>query len=68
MKAWSQGGIFAGSISCMIACNWCQSQLATIVAQPIPKYAKGTDNHPGGLAVVGDGGKHEAVTITERPL
>lgn len=36
-------------------------QLATIMAQPIPKYAKGTDNHPGGLAVVGDGGKYEAV-------
>lgn len=36
-------------------------QLATIIAQPIPKYAKGTDNHPGGLAVVGDGGRHEAV-------
>lgn len=36
-------------------------QLATIAAQPIPKYAKGTDNHPGGLAIVGDGGKNEAV-------
>lgn len=41
-------------------------QLATIVAQPIPKYAKGTDNHPGGLAVVGDGGKHEAVVVGSR--
>lgn len=39
--------------------------LATIIAQPIPKYAKGTDNHPGGLAIVGDGGKHEAV-VTDR--
>ena len=36
-------------------------QLATIAAQPIPKYAKGTSNHPGGLAIVGDGGKHEAI-------
>lgn len=35
--------------------------LATIIAQPIPKYAKGTDYHPGGLAIVGDAGKHEAV-------
>ncbi|MCZ2532561.1 hypothetical protein O1362_00515 [Bacteroides fragilis] len=41
------------------------AQLATIIAQPIPKYAKGTDNHPGGLAIVGDGGKHEAV-VTDR--
>lgn len=40
-------------------------QLATIIAQPIPKYAKGIDNHPGGLAIVGDGGKHEAV-VTDR--
>lgn len=39
--------------------------LTTIIAQPIPKYAKGTDNHPGGLAIVGDGGKHEAV-VTDR--
>lgn len=38
-------------------------QLATIIAQPIPKYAKGTDNHPGGPAIVGDGGKHEAVVV-----
>lgn len=36
-------------------------QLATIMAQPIPKYAKGTDNHPGGLAVVGDGGREEMI-------
>lgn len=36
-------------------------QAATIIATPIPKYAKGTDDHPGGLAVVGDGGKSEAV-------
>lgn len=37
------------------------AQIATIAAQPIPKYAKGTSNHPGGLAIVGDGGKHEAI-------
>lgn len=36
-------------------------QAATIIATPIPKYAKGTENHPGGLAVVGDGGRSEAV-------
>ena len=34
-------------------------QLATIIATPIPKYAKGTDSHKGGLAVVGDGGVSE---------
>lgn len=36
-------------------------QLATILATPIPKYAKGTDYHKGGPAVVGDGGQQEVV-------
>lgn len=36
-------------------------QVATIIATPIPKYAKGTDNHPGGPAIVGDGGVPEVV-------
>lgn len=37
------------------------AQTAIIAAQPIPKYAKGTDNHPGGLAIVGDGGRREGI-------
>ena len=36
-------------------------QLATAIAQPIKAYKEGTDYHPGGLAVVGDGGKREVV-------
>lgn len=40
-------------------------QLATIMAQPIPKYAKGTEDHPGGLAVVGDGGKKELAILPD---
>ena len=38
-------------------------QIATIAATPLPAYAEGTKNgkHPGGKAVVGDGGKHELV-------
>ncbi|WP_349977514.1 hypothetical protein, partial [Phocaeicola dorei] len=40
-------------------------QLATIIATPIPKYAKGTDSHKGGLAVVGDGGVSETI-ITDK--
>ncbi len=36
-------------------------QLATAMATPIPKYAKGTKDHPGGPAIVGDGGRHEVV-------
>ena len=39
-------------------------QVATIMATPIPKYAKGTDNHTGGPAIVGDGGKKEIVVYS----
>lgn len=38
-------------------------QIATILATPIPKYAKGTDKHQGGPAIVGDGGKHEVIVL-----
>lgn len=43
------------------------AQIAVIAAQPIPKYAKGTKDHPGGLAIVGDGGKKEGV-VTDNGL
>lgn len=46
-----------------IAANMGALQIATIAAQPLPKYAKGTDSHPGGLAVVGDGGRQEVVRV-----
>ena len=38
-------------------------ELSTILATPIPKYAKGTDYHKGGPAIVGDGGRHEVVWL-----
>ncbi len=38
-------------------------QLATILATPIPKYAKGTDYHRGGPAIVGDGGRREVIML-----
>lgn len=31
-------------------------QLTKVIATPVPKYAKGTKNHPGGLGIVGDAG------------
>lgn len=43
------------------------AQIAVIAAQSIPKYAKGTKDHPGGLAIVGDGGKKEGI-ITDNGL
>lgn len=40
-------------------------QVATILATPIKAYARGTGEkgHDGGLAMVGDGGKHEVVVV-----
>lgn len=39
-------------------------QVATIAATPIPAYREGTKRpHPGGLAVVGDGGISEVVLL-----
>ena len=61
MKTYAQGGFFGGAIAAAIVAAIGAAQLATIIAQPIPKYAKGTDYHPGGLAIVGDAGKHEAI-------
>ena len=37
------------------------AQTAAIVATPLPQYEEGTMDHPGGLAVVGDGGRSEMV-------
>ena len=36
-------------------------ELVTVLATPIPKYAKGTDYHKGGPAIVGDGRQSEVV-------
>jgi hypothetical protein len=33
------------------------AQLARVLVQPIPKYALGTENHPGGPAIVGEVGQ-----------
>lgn len=41
------------------------AQLAKVIATPLPKYAHGTEDHPGGLAIVGDGGKHELVVTPD---
>lgn len=37
------------------------AQIALIASQQVPEYAEGTENHAGGLAIVGDGGKREIV-------
>lgn len=40
-------------------------QIARVLAQPIPRYKDGTDNHKGGLMVVGDGGKSEGIILPD---
>lgn len=59
MKAWTNPFAAPRIIPLIIAQG--AVSLATIIAQPIPKYAKGTKDHPGGLAIVGDGGKKEGI-------
>lgn len=66
MAAWKMGPIVGAVFAALVAALGA-AQLAAIIATPIPKYAKGTKDHPGGLAIVGDGGKKEGV-ITEKGL
>jgi hypothetical protein len=44
------------------------AQLARVISQPIPHYATGTMDHPGGLAMVGDGGRSELVVTPKGEL
>lgn len=66
MVAYKEAGPIAGAIFAAMIAATGAVQLATIIAQPIPKYAHGTDNHPGGLAIVGDGGRSEAVLVGDK--
>ena len=67
MKALAQLGPVAGIVAASMIGAMGAIQLATIIAQPIPKYAKGTKGHKGGLAWVGDGGVSETV-ITDKGM
>lgn len=55
----------AAVVAAALAAAMGAAQIATIVSQPLPKYAKGTEDHPGGLAVVGDGGKKELAILPD---
>lgn len=67
MRALKDLGPIAGAVAAAMVGAMGAVQLATIVAQPIPKYAKGTKGHKGGLAIVGDGGVSETV-ITNKGM
>lgn len=65
MQAYAQAGPIVGSVFAAIIAAMGAAQIAIIAAQQIPKYAKGTKDHPGGLAIVGDGGRREGV-VTDK--
>lgn len=62
MEAWQLGPVLGAVMAAVVAAMGAV-QVATIAATPIPAYNEGTKNggHIGGLAIVGDGGKHEVV-------
>lgn len=55
----------AAVVAAALAAAMGAAQIATIVSQPLPKYAKGTEDHPGGLAIVGDGGQKEVAILPD---
>lgn len=59
MAAWTNPWTAPGMIPLIIAAGAVQA--ASVLATPIPEYAKGTKDHPGGLAIVGDGGRSEMI-------
>lgn len=61
MQAFAQAGPIAGPILAAVIAAMGAAQIAIIASQPVPKYAKGTKDHPGGLAIVGDGGRQEVI-------
>lgn len=61
MNALNTKPFYVGIAMAAIAAAMGAVQIATIAQQPIPAYAKGTDRHEGGPAIVGDGGKREVV-------
>jgi len=62
MKTLAQGGWFALPLTYTIGAMGA-AELAAVVATKVPQYAEGTDDHPGGPAIVGEG-KHRELVIT----
>jgi hypothetical protein len=56
-KPWTPANIALAAIVGAIGA----AQIAKVIATPIPHYATGTEDHKGGLAVVGDAGVSEYV-------
>lgn len=56
IKAYTEGDPYTKVARAILAGAAGTVSLAKAVAAPIPQYAKGTDNHPGGFALVGEAG------------
>lgn len=54
MQAYAQLGPVAGTIAAVLVGVLGTIQTAAVIAKPIPSYFLGTDNHPGGPALVGE--------------
>ncbi|SHF50057.1 hypothetical protein [Dysgonomonas macrotermitis] len=65
MKNTAQLGFLAAIPVNLLTAALGAAQIATVLATPIPEYAKGTDFHEGGPAVVGDGGRSELVVTPD---
>lgn len=63
-KTLAVGGFFAIPLSITLGAIGA-AQIASILARPIPAYADGTDDHPGGMAIVGEG-KHKELVSTSK--
>lgn len=60
-KPWTPANIVLAAIVGAIGL----AQLTRALIAPIPKYGKGTQNHPGGPMEVGDAGKHEGIVLPD---
>ena len=63
MKAYAQLGPIAGTVAAPMILAGGAVQAAFVAARKLPEYFRGTDNHPGGAAIVGDGGGGRELVI-----
>lgn len=68
MRLWVNPGFPAAIPLAITTAALGAAQIATVLATPIPEYAKGTDDHKGGPAIVGDGGRSELVITPDNKM
>lgn len=68
IKAYTEGDPYTKVARSILAGAAGAASLARAIAAPIPQYAKGTDNHPGGLAVVGEKGIEMGILPSGKPF